>query len=154
MYESWASSDASRKIMRANRSRDTRAELAVRRLVHAAGLRYRVNVRPEPDFRRTADILFRQARVVVLIDGCYWHGCPEHFKMPSTNRGYWEDKIRRNRLRDIETTRLFEARDWMVLRFWEHEAPSTIAANIVDTVRARREVTPKVRPSSPSNHLQ
>ncbi|MBM7331721.1 hypothetical protein JS562_54115, partial [Agrobacterium sp. S2] len=73
-----------------------------------AGLRYRVNARPECDLRRTADLLFTRARVVVLIDGCYWHGCPEHFKMPSTNRDYWEGKIGRNRLRDVETTELLE----------------------------------------------
>lgn len=127
--------------MQGNRSRDTQAELAVRRLVHAAGLRYRVNTRPERDLRRTADLLFTRARVVVLIDGCYWHGCPEHFKMPSTNRDYWEGKIGRNRLRDIETTALLEERAWRVLRFWEHETPASIATSIVDVVRGRREVT-------------
>lgn len=127
--------------MQGNRSRDTQAELAVRRLVHATGLRYRVNARPERDLRRTADLLFTRARVAVLIDGCYWHGCPEHFKMPSTNRDYWEGKIGRNRLRDIETTALLEERGWRVLRFWEHEAPASIAASIVDVVRDRREVT-------------
>lgn len=127
--------------MQGNRSRDTQAELAVRRLVHAAGLRYRVNARPECDLRRTADLLFTRARVVVLIDGCYWHGCPEHFKMPSTNRDYWEGKIGRNRLRDVETTALLEERGWRVLRFWEHETPASIATSIVGVVRGRREVT-------------
>lgn len=142
MYTPWASSAAARKTMQGNRSRDTQAELAVRRLVHAAGLRYRANARPEHDLRRTADLLFTRARVAVLIDGCYWHGCPKHFKMPSTNRDYWEGKIGRNRLRDIETTALLEGRGWSVLRFWEHEAPTSIAASIVDVVRDRREVTP------------
>ncbi|MDJ1115103.1 very short patch repair endonuclease [Microbacterium dauci] len=141
MYTPWASSAAARKTMQGNRSRDTQAELAVRRLVHAAGLRYRVNARPERDLRRTADLLFTRVRVVVLIDGCYWHGCPEHFKMPSTNRDYWEGKVDRNRLRDVETTELLEERGWRVLRFWEHEAPASIAASIVDVVRGRRAVT-------------
>lgn len=135
--------------MQSNRSRDTQAELAVRRLVHAAGLRYRVNARPEPALRRTADLLFSRARVAVLIDGCYWHGCPEHFKMPSTNRDYWEGKIGRSRLRDIETTALLQERGWRVLRFWEHEAPSSNAASIVDVVRDQREVTRRGRTSSP-----
>jgi len=141
MYTPWASSAAARKTMQGNRSRDTQAELAVRRLVHAAGLRYRVNARPECDLRRTADLLFTRARVVVLIDGCYWHGRPEHLKMPSTNRDCWEGKIGRNRFRDVETTELLEERGWRVLRFWEHEAPTSIAASIVDVVRGRREVT-------------
>ncbi|MDT1867410.1 very short patch repair endonuclease, partial [Acinetobacter baumannii] len=85
---------------------DTKPELAVRRRLHAAGLRYRVNARPEKDLRRTVDILFRPARVVVLIDGCYWHGCQEHYIAPKANGGYWSDKVATNRTRDAETTRV------------------------------------------------
>jgi DNA mismatch endonuclease (patch repair protein) len=136
MYTPWASSDAARKTMQGNRGRDTKAELAVRRLVHAAGLRYRVNARPEPDLRRTADLLFTRVRVAVFIDGCYWHGCPEHFSMPATNFEYWSGKIGRNRARDLETTALLEARGWLVLRFWEHEPPIAVAERIAELVRA------------------
>jgi DNA mismatch endonuclease Vsr len=71
---SWASSDATRATMRANRGRNTEPELAVRRRVHSVGLRYRVNARPEPHVRRTIDLLFRRAHIVVLIDGCFRHG--------------------------------------------------------------------------------
>lgn len=138
MYTPSASSDAARKTMQCNRGRDTKAELAVRRLVHANGLRYRVNARPEPDLRRTADLLFTRARVAVFIDGCYWHGCPEHFSMPATNLEYWSTKIGRNQARDLETTTLLEARGWLVLRFWEHEPPATVAEHIAAQVRARR----------------
>lgn len=122
--------------MQGNRGRDTGAELAVRRLVHAQGLRYRDSARPEPDLRRTADLLFTRARVAVFIDGCYWHGCPEHFTMPATNFDYWSSKIGRNRARDFETTFLLEDRGWLVLRFWEHEAPVAAAERIGERVRA------------------
>lgn len=138
VYEPWASSDATRKTMQGNRGRDTKAELAVRRLVHGAGLRYRVSARPEPDLRRTADLLFTRARVAVFIDGCYWHGCPEHFTMPATNLDYWSTKIGRNQARDMETTTLLEGRGWLVLRFWEHEPPAAVAATIAERVRERR----------------
>lgn len=138
MYTPWASSDAARKTMQGNRGRDTKAELAVRWLVHANGLRYRVNARPEPDLRRTADLLFTRARVAVFIDGCYRHGCPEHFSMPATNLEYWTTKIGRNQARDLETTTLLEARGWRVLRIWEHEPPATVAEHIAAQVRARR----------------
>ena len=138
MYTPWASSDAARKTMQGNRGRDTKAELAVRRLVHANGLRYRVNARPEPDLRRTADLLFTRAKVAVFIDGCYWHGCPDHFSMPATNLDYWSTKIGRNQARDLETTTLLQARGWLVLRFWEHEPPTTVAEHIAEQVRARR----------------
>ncbi|WP_455133200.1 very short patch repair endonuclease [Microbacterium aurum] len=138
MYEPWASSDAARKTMQGNRGRDTKAELAVRRLVHGAGLRYRVGARPEPDLRRTADLLFTRARVAVFIDGCYWHGCPEHFTLPATNLDYWSTKIGRNQARDLETTTLLEGLGWLVLRFWEHEPPAAVAASIAKRVRERR----------------
>ena len=124
--------------MQGNRSRDTKAEIAVRRLVHAQGLRYRVNGRPEADLRRTADLLFTRTRVAVFIDGCYWHGCPEHFTMPATNLDYWSAKIGRNQARDTETTCRLEERGWLVLRFWEHESPSSVAERVGQMVRARR----------------
>ena len=138
MYEPWASSAAARKTMQGNRGRDTKAEIAVRRLVHAQGLRYRVNARPEADLRRTADLLFTRARVAVFIDGCYWHGCPEHFTMPATNLDFWSAKIGRNRERDAETTARLEEREWLVLRFWEHEPPASVADRIGQAVRVRR----------------
>ncbi|MFB7893499.1 very short patch repair endonuclease [Microbacterium sp. NPDC056044] len=137
MYESWASSEAARRTMQGNHSRDTRAELAVRRLVHAAGLRYLVNARPEADLRRTADILFRGSKVAVFIDGCYWHGCPDHFKPPATNVAYWSAKIARNHERDLDTTARLEARGWRVLRIWEHEDPEVAAKQISSAVTQR-----------------
>ncbi|NHA01371.1 very short patch repair endonuclease [Nocardioides sp. W3-2-3] len=137
MAESWASSDAVRRTMQGNRGRDTSAELAIRRLVHARGLRYRVNYRPESTLRRTGDLVFTKVRVVVLVDGCYWHGCPEHFVPPVRNRDFWSSKIERNRERDAETTAESTKRGWRVLRFWEHESPERVAAAIESAVRAR-----------------
>jgi DNA mismatch endonuclease (patch repair protein) len=134
---SWASSAANRKTMRANRSRDTRPELAVRSAVHARGLRYRVAIRPVHGVRRTADLVFTRARVAVFLDGCFWHGCPEHFHMPATNPGYWGPKIAANSARDDETDRLLAAEGWAVLRFWEHAVAVEAATQIEDLVRER-----------------
>lgn len=137
---SWASSDAARTTMRANRGRDTVPELAVRKRIHAAGLRYRVNARPEPDIRRTVDLLFRGPRVAVLIDGCFWHGCAEHHQAPRANADFWSTKIQRNRARDAETTVALTARGWRVLRFWEHEVRTdadAVAAWIIAIVREK-----------------
>src|SRR4051812_27525332 len=113
--------------MRSNRGRDTSPELAVRRLVHAQGLRYRVNARPEPNLRRTADMVFRRARVAVFIDGCFWHGCPEHHTVAKSNATYWAEKVTANRARDLETTAALTAAGWLVLRVWEHEEPKAAA---------------------------
>jgi DNA mismatch endonuclease (patch repair protein) len=126
--------------MRANRGRDTSPELAVRRLVHAQGLRYRVNARPEPNLRRTADMVFRRARVAVFIDGCFWHGCPEHHTVAKSNATYWAKKVTANRARDLETTAALTAAGWLVLRVWEHEEPKAAARLIGDTVRDALEV--------------
>ncbi|MEU6100491.1 very short patch repair endonuclease [Streptomyces flaveolus] len=137
---SWASSAARRRNMQAIRSRDTKPEILIRRLVHAAGLRYRVAARPLPDLRRTADMVFRPAKVAVFIDGCYWHGCPEHYVPPKTNSGYWSEKVLRNVKRDRDTDEKLRAAGWTVLRFWEHEPSGDCANKIAVTVLARREV--------------
>lgn len=126
--------------MQANRSRDTGPELAVRRLLHAAGLRYRVAIRPLPTLRRRADIVFTNKQVAVFIDGCFWHGCPEHGRRQfQHNADYWTSKIERNRARDVETTELLRLAGWRVLRFWEHEEPSDIAQAILAAVPSRRD---------------
>ncbi|MET7405694.1 MULTISPECIES: very short patch repair endonuclease [Streptomyces] len=135
---SWASSAARRRNMQAIRSRDTTPERLIRRLVHAQGLRYRVAARPLPELRRTADMVFRPAKVAVFIDGCYWHGCPEHYVPPKTNPGYWSDKVARNMARDRDTDQRLAAEGWMVLRFWEHEPSESCAGRIAAEVAKRR----------------
>jgi DNA mismatch endonuclease (patch repair protein) len=123
--------------MQANKGRDTRPELALRSRVHALGLRYRVGVRPLPSIRRTADLVFTRARVAVFLDGCFWHGCPEHHRPAKINEDFWRHKIMRNCERDQETTRLLQDAGWAVLRFWEHEEPSLAAFTIHELVADR-----------------
>ena len=120
--------------MLGNKARDTKPELAVRRLLHADGFRYRVNFRLDPSLRRTADIVFTRCRVAVFIDGCFWHGCPLHGTSPKANSGYWGPKLARNVERDRETTALLTASGWTVLRFWEHENPADVAALVERTL--------------------
>lgn len=136
---SWASSPANRKSMLGNRSRDTKPELTLRRLVHAAGLRYRVAAKPLRGMRRTADMLFGPTRVAVFVDGCFWHGCPEHFVPPKTNPEYWEKKIGGNMRRDRETDSRLEAEGWLVLRFWEHQDPGECAEAVCAAVLERKK---------------
>ena len=130
---SWASSEGSRRSMRANRGRDTSPELAVRRLLHAAGLRYRVDY-PPLGGRRRADIVFTRCQIAVFIDGCFWHGCPQHATLPKRNSDYWLPKLERNISRDIEVNDALADAGWRVLRFWEHESPDLIARSIIDAI--------------------
>ncbi|WP_083733805.1 very short patch repair endonuclease [Actinomadura sp. CNU-125] len=135
---SWASSAANRRSMLGNRNRDTSPELALRSLVHAAGLRYRVAAKPLPGMRRTADMVFRPTRVAVFVDGCFWHGCPQHFVLPKTNPEYWRGKIGRNMERDRDTDKRLAEAGWLVLRFWEHESADRCARTVCEAVQSRR----------------
>src|ERR1700742_667504 len=100
MAESWASSEGVRSSMQSNRGRDTRPEVALRSAIHALGLRYRVSARPIKDMRRTADLAFTRAKVAVFLDGCFWHGCPEHHTVSATNAKFWAEKVAGNKARD------------------------------------------------------
>jgi DNA mismatch endonuclease (patch repair protein) len=136
--KSWATSDATRRSMQANRSRDTTPELLIRRELHRRGLRYRVAAAPLKGVRRTADIVFPKAHIAIMVDGCFWHGCPEHHRAPRANSDYWTAKVDRNRRRDAETTELLTAADWTVLRFWEHEDTLAVADVIQAAVEQAR----------------
>jgi DNA mismatch endonuclease, patch repair protein len=136
---SWASSSAVRGRMQRQRTRDTDPELAVRRLLHAAGLRYRVDAAPLKGLRRRADIVFGPAKVAVFIDGCFWHGCPEHGGRPTTaNTTYWREKVIRNQERDTDTDAKLTAAGWLSVRCWEHEDPEQVAERVISTVASRR----------------
>ena len=131
---SWASSPGVARSMRSNTRRDTRPEIAIRQLLHARGLRYRVDMAPWSNKRRRADIVFTRQRLAVFIDGCFWHGCPEHGSIPETNREYWEPKLKRNRQRDRETTAMLEDEGWVVIRIWEHVPAEEAVEMIVDVL--------------------
>ena len=115
--------------MLGNKRRDTLVELRVRRLLHARGLRYRVDYAPL-DKRRRADIVFTRRKIAIFIDGCFWHGCPLHYVKPRTNAQYWLPKIERNIERDLENTHRLEDAGWTVVRFWEHDDPADVADSV------------------------
>jgi DNA mismatch endonuclease (patch repair protein) len=124
--------------MQSNRSRDTKPELALRKRLHALGLRYRVCARPIPEVRSTADIVFRSARVAVEVRGCFWHGCPEHYRAPAANATYWSEKVQRNMRRDAENEQRLQDAGWLPVSVWEHEDPHAAAARVADVVLERR----------------
>jgi len=116
-------------------TRDTQPELAVRRIIHLAGLRYRVHYPVPGEPRRSIDIAFPGARVAVFVDGCYWHGCRRHKTIPVSNAAWWHEKIRKNRARDRGTDALLRRSGWKVIRVWEHELPEATAALIVAALK-------------------
>jgi DNA mismatch endonuclease (patch repair protein) len=121
--------------MRGNRGRDTSPEIALRSVLHRLGYRYRVDAPPLPGLRRKADLVFTRRRVAVFVDGCYWHGCPDHFTVPATNSEYWRAKVSRNRERDLDTDqRLCEA-GWTPVRVWEHEPLESAVEFVVSVLQ-------------------
>jgi DNA mismatch endonuclease (patch repair protein) len=120
--------------MQANQT-GTRIERKVGSAMHRRGLRYRKNVRPEPSFRCVADFVFRGQKLAVFIDGCFWHGCSEHGRIPKDPTGYWAIKLGRNQERDRRNNSGLADMGWTVLRFWEHESPSAIAEAVEARVR-------------------
>ena len=81
------------------------------------------------------DFVFPRLKLAVFVDGCFWHGCPEHATAPTRNSDYWGPKLARNKARDIETSQLLMDAGWVVLRFWEHEDPVAVTDVIEHSVR-------------------
>ena len=129
-----------RRVMQAVRRCDTEPEMRLRRALWNAGLRYRLN-------RRIAgtrpDLCFVRARVAVFVDGCFWHGCPEHYSAPVHNSSFWGEKLHKNQARDRRDDRRLAGIDWSVLRYWECEVKED-AGRIVDEVSQRIKM-PRVR---------
>jgi DNA mismatch endonuclease (patch repair protein) len=124
----------SRRMSR-QRTRDTEPEMLLRRELHRRGLRYRVDAALPGLPRRRADVLFTRARVAVFVDGCFWHGCPEHKTAPTSNGAWWAAKLARNIERDCETDAHLRSFGWTVLRVWEHDDIEHVATDIEQIVR-------------------
>lgn len=99
------------------RGRDTTPEVMLRKELWRLGLRYRIH----HGLPGRPDIVFPSRRVVVFVDGCFWHRCPLHWKAPKTNAEFWERKIAWNQVRDERVNRDLEAAGWRVVRIWEHQ---------------------------------
>ncbi len=106
--------------MRAVRSRDTQPELAVRRIAHGLGFRFRLH---RKDLPGSPDLVFPRLRKIILVHGCFWHAhdCKRGQRIPKQNRAYWTAKIERNAQRDRNVLRELNAAGWATLVIWECE---------------------------------
>jgi len=104
------------------RGKNTKPEKLLRKALWAAGLRYRLHGR----LPGKPDLVFSKAKVSIFIDGCFWHGCPQHGVRPKTNKKFWNKKIGGNKQRDVKVRNLLKAQGWVVVRFWEHEIKNDI----------------------------
>lgn len=113
--------------MRAVKDHDSKIELEFRRALWRRGFRYRKNAK---NYFGKPDIVLRKLKTVIFIDSCFWHGCLEHLRMPSSRQDYWIRKIERNKKRDLEVNDYYHSNEWTVLRFWEHD----VAKNLENTI--------------------
>jgi DNA mismatch endonuclease, patch repair protein len=119
------------------RSRDTKPELRLRKMVWASGLR---GYRTKTSLPGRPDLSFTKLRVAVFVDGCFWHACPEcnDGRAPKSNTSYWTEKRRMNSERDVRQTRELTQAGWIVLRFWEHRVLKDTAGCVRIIKRAIR----------------
>ncbi len=124
------------ETMRRVRGRGTSCEVLLRRALHRRGLRYSLRKR----LPGTPDIVLVSARVAVFVDGCFWHGCARHCRLPATNRAYWKQKVARNMARDKRVGAECRALGWRVVRLWEHAVradPEGCAERVERAARGR-----------------
>jgi DNA mismatch endonuclease, patch repair protein len=133
-----STSEAQSAANRGVRRSDTKPEKAVRSMLHRLGYRFRKDrylVLAEGAVRARPDIIFTKRRLAIFIDGCFWHLCPVHGRVPSSNPKYWVPKLEGNVRRDQVTTAALRQAGWTVLRFWEHVPPEEIVEQIGRVLR-------------------
>lgn len=139
-------SEQRRRCMSNVRNKNTGIEMQLRRALWKAGMRYRVNFK----LPGKPDIAFPKRKIVIFIDGCFWHGCPIHGSIPKTNTGFWEAKIKGNIERDRSITTQLATDDWVVIRVWEHEIKKCVDAvveNIIENLRFKTDSKASSYPS-------
>lgn len=126
------------KISKEQRSNNMRAiksqsqlENLFTKALWSRGIRFRKNVRK---LKGTPDIVIKKYKIVIFVDSCFWHACPQHFNRPKTNQDFWDAKIKRNIERDKEVTDYYIENGWNIKRIWEHQIRKNLELTIEDTV--------------------
>ncbi|ALJ09726.1 MAG: very short patch repair endonuclease [Pseudomonadota bacterium] len=131
-------------VMRRVKGRDTSPELAVRRVLRAAGIGYRLGGQ---GLAGRPDLTMKGRRVAVFVHGCFWHGhdCPRGSRKPKANADYWGGKIARNRARDARSAETLTADGWRVVIVWECDLRTPdFAARLVAEIKGQAASTSEV----------
>jgi DNA mismatch endonuclease (patch repair protein) len=129
-------SEGRSRNMQAIRRANTKPEVALRSALHRLGYRFRKDLRLDLDgVRVRPDIAFTKSKVAVFVDGCFWHCCPEHGRIPVVNEDYWRPKLQRNQDRDQIADAALSDAGWQVVRLWEHVPPVEAADFLISVLR-------------------
>lgn len=133
------------RVMGLIRGKDTSPEIRLRKGLWVAGLRYRI----KNSLPGKPDLIFVTAKVAVFVDGCFWHGCPLHGRVPHTNQSFWVKKFTGNIARDLAVQSALQAKGWLVLRFWEHEVGQDLVGCVSRVIQAvkPRQAKRKFKPN-------
>lgn len=115
------------EIMKSVKSKRTKIEETLSKELWKHGFRFRRNVK---GLLGTPDFALKTKKIVIFVDSCFWHGCMEHCKMPKSNVEFWNEKINRNKKRDLKVTQHYVSGGWTILRIWEHSIKSDLPACI------------------------
>jgi DNA mismatch endonuclease Vsr len=140
--------------MRRQKRADTAPEVLLRTALDQFHMVYETDSKPIPGLRRSADVVIPSAQVAVFLDGCFWHGCPDHSRATKSNTRWWAEKIAANKQRDSDTNSRLEAGGWRVVRIWEHEDPATAAKRVAAIVREGQLLFPKASSTLPPNTVE
>jgi len=110
------------------KGKNTKPEMLLRKALWAKGFRYRLHAK----IQGKPDVVFISQRVAIFVDGCFWHGCPLHSVKPKSNRKFWEDKLKSNRIRDKRVTASLRQQGWKVIRIWEHEIKNNLEKVLIN----------------------
>ena len=109
------------------KGKNTKPEIALRKALWSLGFRYRIKNK----LPGKPDIVYPSLKVVIFVDGCFWHRCLKHYQPPKTRASFWENKINDNVERDKKNNALLEAKGWFVIRVWEHEIMESLLDSVV-----------------------
>jgi len=121
-------------IMRRIRSSDTGPERELRSLMWSKGFRFR---KQHKVANVSVDVALLGPKIAILVDGCFWHGCPLHYRRPKSRRDYWDAKLERNKRRDARNDRDLSSEGWLVLRIWEHETSEDALERVMRAIQCR-----------------
>jgi DNA mismatch endonuclease (patch repair protein) len=131
--------EAATRVGKSNRRVDSRPEVLIRSAVHRRGLRFRKDFLLHLGAARVRpDLVFTRCEVAVFVDGCFWHGCPDHQRVPRRNTDYWVPKLQANVDRDRRIDAALADGGWDVLRIWEHEVVESAVDRLVDVLEGKR----------------
>lgn len=107
------------------KSRGTYPEIKLKKFLRGSGFSYQPKIKGNPDFAH------KTRKIAILMDGCFWHGCPKCYREPKSNKDYWIPKIKNNRKRDKIKRKLLKNNGWEVIRVWSHELKNSIPNKII-----------------------